>query len=75
MCRVSEFYKEIDKLKKQMRKKEYKQELVDRIFKLRANWTEEDMLNNGYNNSGDMIGKLFQYNLSQLNEILQQENK
>ena len=56
MCRVSEFYKEIDKLKKQMRKKEYKQELVDRIFKLRANWTEEDMLNNGYNNSGDMIG-------------------
>ena len=50
-----------------------KQELVDKIFKLRANWTEEDMLNNGYNNSGDMIGKLIQYNLSQLNEILQRE--
>ena len=52
-----------------------KQELVDKIFKLRANWTEEDMLNNGYNNSGDMIGKLFQYNLSQLNRIIKGEIK
>ena len=50
-----------------------KDELVDKIFELRSDWTEEDMTNNGYKHSGDMVTKLFKCNELQLHEIMKEE--
>ena len=36
-----------------------KVDLVDILFKIRSDWTEEDMIEAGYNNSGEMIDLYF----------------
>ena len=50
-----------------------KLELIDKIFELRATWTEEDMLVNGYRHSGDMITKLNKYSVVQLQGMMKRE--
>ena len=50
-----------------------KDELIDKIFELRSDWTEEDMIDNGYNNSANMVTKLYKCNELQLHEILKSE--
>jgi len=48
-----------------------KVELVDINFEIRADWTEEDMLEAGYSNSGEMLDALYHtYDRSYLIELI-----
>ena len=44
--------------------------LVDKIFKSRSNWSLEEMEENGFNNSGEMIDVLYKKSIKDLEEIL-----
>ena len=40
--------------------------LVDKIFKSRSNWSLEEMEENGFNNSGEMIDVLYKKSIKDL---------
>ena len=44
--------------------------LVDKIFKSRSNLSLEEMEENGFNNSGEMIDVLYKKSIKDLEEIL-----
>ena len=50
--------------------------LVDILFKIRSDWTEEDMIEAGYNNSGEMLDALYHtYDKNYLIELILEETK
>ena len=53
-----------------------KTDLVDILFKIRSDWTEEDMIEAGYNNSGEMLDALYHtYDKNYLIELILEETK
>ena len=53
-----------------------KTDLVDILFKIRADWTEEDMIEAGYNNSGEMLDALHHtYDRDYLIELILEEGE
>ena len=43
--------------------------LVDKIFKQRSDWSLEEMKENGFNNSGEMIDNLYKKSLKELEKL------
>ena len=49
---------------------------VDILFKIRSDWTEEDMIEAGYNNSGEMLDALYHtYDKNYLIELIIEEGE